>query len=232
MVAVADFTTPDGSPSSQGDYFAWYVTTALSFHVKKLPVADHAAFKAALGKHNLTPRDLVSPEGLKQLGSQVQVDIIITGSIEVTSRNYTIHVAARRTKDASQLVEKTIQMQRTEFTDSLSEPFPPIVDYPVLKSVTPSGTLDQSHMPKCLYCPSPTYDDHARSEKRQGTATFEVLISATGEPVKIRPIKMIGYGLDEQAFYAIKTWHFRPASKPDGTPVAVIVPIEVTFRLY
>jgi outer membrane biosynthesis protein TonB len=38
--------------------------------------------------------------------------------------------------------------------------------------------------------------------------------------------------LDEQAFYAIKKWKFRPAKNKDGTSVAVIVPVEVTFRLY
>jgi TonB family protein len=232
MIAVADFTNPDGSPSTQGDYFAWYVTTSLSFHVKKLPVADHAEFKAALAKHNLTPRDLVSPEGLKKLAAQINVDFIITGSVDLSKDDYTLHVVAQRINDASVLAEKTIQVQRTEFTDSLTEPFPPIVNFPVVKAMMPSGSSGQSQMPKCLYCPNPDYSDQARREKLQGTVIFEVLVSAKGEPLKIHPLKLLGYGLDERAFYTLKTWHFQPATSPDGTPVAVIVPIEVTFRLY
>jgi TonB family protein len=58
------------------------------------------------------------------------------------------------------------------------------------------------------------------------------LISANGDLQQIRPLRLLGYGLDEQAFNAIKKWKFKPATREDGTPVATIVPVEVTFRLY
>jgi outer membrane biosynthesis protein TonB len=61
---------------------------------------------------------------------------------------------------------------------------------------------------------------------------MSVLISPSGEPQQIRPERLAGYGLDEQAFNAIKKWKFAPAtSRTDGKPVAIIVPVEVTFRL-
>ena len=59
-----------------------------------------------------------------------------------------------------------------------------------------------------------------------------VLISPEGTAQQIRPQKMLGYGLDEQAYAAIKKWKFRPAHNSDGTFVATIVPVEVSFRLY
>jgi outer membrane biosynthesis protein TonB len=43
-------------------------------------------------------------------------------------------------------------------------------------------------------------------------------------------VKLLGYGLDEKAFEAIKSWKFRPATK-DGSPVSVVVAIEVSFQL-
>jgi len=58
------------------------------------------------------------------------------------------------------------------------------------------------------------------------------LVSPEGRAQQVRATKLIGYDLDEQAFYAIKKWKFRPAKNKDGTPVAVIVPVEVTFRLF
>jgi TonB family protein len=38
-------------------------------------------------------------------------------------------------------------------------------------------------------------------------------------------------GLDEKALEAVRQWRFDPATQ-DGQPVAVLVNIEVNFRLY
>jgi Gram-negative bacterial TonB protein C-terminal len=47
----------------------------------------------------------------------------------------------------------------------------------------------------------------------------------------VHPKKLLGYGLDEQAFNAIMGWRFKPGVDAEGKPMAVIVAIEVTFRL-
>jgi hypothetical protein len=44
-------------------------------------------------------------------------------------------------------------------------------------------------------------------------------------------VKDPGFGLRDKAIEAIKKWRFRAAEGPDGRPVDVIVPIQVTFRL-
>jgi hypothetical protein len=62
---------------------------------------------------------------------------------------------------------------------------------------------------------------------------LEVLISPAGVAQQIRPVRLLGYGLDEQAYDVIKQWKFKPATLwENGTPVPAIVPVEVTFRLY
>jgi outer membrane biosynthesis protein TonB len=45
-------------------------------------------------------------------------------------------------------------------------------------------------------------------------------------------VKDPGMGLGEKAVESVRNWKFRPATGPNGKVVAVIVPIEVTFRLY
>jgi protein TonB len=57
------------------------------------------------------------------------------------------------------------------------------------------------------------------------------IITPEGKATNIRVIKGVGLGLDEKAIEAVRDWIFKPAIGPGGKPVAVEVPIEVTFRL-
>ena len=48
---------------------------------------------------------------------------------------------------------------------------------------------------------------------------------------RIAVLKGPGLGLEEKAISAVKNWRMRPASGPNGKPVACRVNIEVVFRL-
>jgi protein TonB len=87
-------------------------------------------------------------------------------------------------------------------------------------------------VPVCLYCPIPQYSDEARKAKYQGTVVLQVTITTDGRAINISVVKGPGLGLEEKAIEAVKGWKFKPAVGPGGKPVATIVPIEVTFRLY
>jgi TonB family protein len=86
--------------------------------------------------------------------------------------------------------------------------------------------------PTCIYCPDPLYSDEARKAKYQGTVVLYVIITADGRAVDIHVAKGPGLGLEEKAIEAVRTWRFKPALGPNGRPVAVSIPIEVTFRLF
>ena len=47
----------------------------------------------------------------------------------------------------------------------------------------------------------------------------------------MRVARSAGMGLDEKALEAVRTWRFEPGRK-DGQPVAVLVNVQVNFRLY
>jgi TonB family protein len=85
--------------------------------------------------------------------------------------------------------------------------------------------------PRCVYCPDPPYTPQARAAKLNGTVELKVVIGANGTVRNIEIVKGPGKGLDEEAVFAIQRWRFQPAVGPNGEPVAVIVPIEVTFRM-
>ena len=85
--------------------------------------------------------------------------------------------------------------------------------------------------PSCLYCPDPPYSDEARKAKFEGVVTLQAIIQLNGHATDIQVVKSAGLGLDEKAVDAVRTWRFKPAIGPDGTPVPTIAPIEVNFRV-
>ncbi|MGC0772416.1 MAG: energy transducer TonB [Candidatus Acidiferrum sp.] len=87
-------------------------------------------------------------------------------------------------------------------------------------------------VPECIYCPPPLYSDDARKAKYMGSVVLQVTVTADGRAVNISIVKDPGMGLGEKAVESVRTWRFRPAAGPNGKIIPVIVPIEVTFRLY
>ena len=85
--------------------------------------------------------------------------------------------------------------------------------------------------PKVIYQPDPEYSEEARKAKYQGVCVLWLVVGPDGRPHDIRPARTLGLGLDEKAIEAVKTWRFEPAYK-DGKPVAVMINVEVSFRLY
>ena len=85
--------------------------------------------------------------------------------------------------------------------------------------------------PSCSYCPDPGYPEEARSKHLEGTVTFSVMIGTDGRPGDITLVKASDPVFVETAKAAVQKWRFNPALGPNGQPVAVKFPIDVTFRL-
>ncbi len=77
----------------------------------------------------------------------------------------------------------------------------------------------------------PEYSEEARKAKYQGVVVLGLIVDPQGRPKDLRVQKSLGMGLDQKALEAVKQWVFKPAEK-DGKPVAVIISVEVAFRLF
>lgn len=227
LVAVVDFRPPNGNTMPQGHYFAWILSSYLEERGKnKFAVANHVNFDKDLANLNISPSALIPGEALQSAAPHLGADVLITGTIEKRDNSYLLQVTSIHVADGKSLNPLSATIGLTEFLESFVTPLP--ADIPRLSGKDLSAELT---MPRCLHCPDPIYNGLARRKRVQGTCVMEVLISEGGEAKQIRPVKLLGYGLDERAFDVIKKWRFKPATI-DGTPVATIVPIEVTFRLY
>jgi TonB family protein len=69
------------------------------------------------------------------------------------------------------------------------------------------------------------------SDKGNGTrVTLLVVVSDTGYVCSARVVKGINKEIDKSTQKAVSKWRFKPAMK-DGRPVAVVVSIDVNYRL-
>jgi periplasmic protein TonB len=57
-----------------------------------------------------------------------------------------------------------------------------------------------------------------------------LVVDADGNPQRVRVVRSLGMGLDEQALSTVKRWKFQPA-KYNGESVSVQINVEVRFRL-
>lgn len=77
----------------------------------------------------------------------------------------------------------------------------------------------------------PQYTPEARANGITGTMTLEVIISETGEVLRVRSVgKKLGFGLEEAAIAVYKQKKFSP-SILEGKPITVKVLIPVRFTL-
>lgn len=101
----------------------------------------------------------------------------------------------------------------------------------VLTTSSLQGKAQGGALPTCFYMPNPPYSDAARAAKLSGTILLEGLITTDGRVTSPRIIKGLPLGLNESSLEVLQTWRCKAALQ-NGVPVSVLVPFEVTFRLY
>ncbi len=225
-VVVADFLEAGTQRTPQGVYLSMNFSQTLSHHAQKFDVIKRQEFFAYIQKQNIIPADLVKSEVIRRLGTGQEIDALILGRIETSAREIRVNVSLVPVATGEVIAGEEYEIPRTpEFETA----------FPV--GTDPSGTqfyfagMDGVGVPKCEYCPDPSYSSEARRNHIEGHVLFSALVTTEGRLDQIRLVKSAGNGLDEAALASIRTWKLRPAQGPSGQPVPVRVPIEITFRL-
>jgi TonB family protein len=84
--------------------------------------------------------------------------------------------------------------------------------------------------PKIVSKQEAEYSEEARRAKICGTVLLNLVVEPDGTPNNVNVERALGYGLDENALRAVRTWRFQPGMK-DGQPVAVSAHVEVNYRM-
>jgi TonB family protein len=85
--------------------------------------------------------------------------------------------------------------------------------------------------PRPIYTPEPEFSEQARRAKFQGIVVLQIVVNKKGDVVRVRLVRALGMGLDQNAMEGVERWRFAPAMR-NGQPVPVAINIEVAFNLY
>jgi TonB family protein len=84
--------------------------------------------------------------------------------------------------------------------------------------------------PMAVHKVLPEYSKEARMARLEGSVLLGAEVGADGKAKKIKVLRGLGMGLDEQAIKALKKWRFVPVIE-NGQPVTVATSVEVKFSL-
>lgn len=226
-IVVADFVGQDGTDSIQGRYLADEFSHRLERHKKNFVLIERKRLSSALSDAKLSAKDLAAPDSLRRIGDSLQVEAVVTGTLETTSAQYSVNVTVRRVKDGGEIATGNQTIKRPAYVDSLA-----LLDPGAGGSKIGRPGVDGIGVPICIVCPIPEDTEQAKAAKIRSRVMLLVVINEEGRAVKIAVTKSSDDGLAARAVEAVRKWEFKPATDKNGNAVAVLIPIEVTFRLY
>lgn len=98
------------------------------------------------------------------------------------------------------------------------------------------GNFSRSFINKGVSAPVPLnsieakYSDEGRRKRINGVCIISLIVDEHGMPQNPRVVRSLEPSLDQEALIAVARYRFLPAMK-NGTPVPVMISVEVNFRL-
>jgi TonB family protein len=96
---------------------------------------------------------------------------------------------------------------------------PPVAPFP---SVPPRPRARVTTVPTPIERKAPEYTQEAWDEGIQGSVVLLVDVGENGAIGAIRTHQGLGYGLDEKAIEAVRSWRFKPATEVDRRRICIL----------
>jgi TonB family protein len=239
-VLVIGFLNQEGKVDTLGEHLADVLSDALVERLGPADVVGRKQFREHLLATGISPFDLQDNDVALWTAGKAGANLVVLGHVRTSEQTTTLTVELTRDSDAKKLTTASTDFSLAEETRSLLDkpvdwPASPDVVVPCMGShrdaVVAAFRAAGTSEPKCTHCPPASYSDGARVAKYQGTVKLKIVVDEKGHVRSTRIIKGDSYGLEAQTLNTTKQWQFDPAIK-DGKPVAVCLPIEMTFHLF
>jgi TonB family protein len=227
-ILVENFTTPSGSTSRLGVQLGDSMSAEILSQGHGIHIVDRGRLQDYLVRERIPSSALKDREAARWLATEFQANAVLVGAIKPVGDHFDLTAQLFTISPDWVSTLEIMPIAVPEPGDAFA-PFEPYDGEP--KAPGAPRSVKGAGVPACTYCPPPQYSSVARRVKFMGTVVLDVTVSEDGSATDVHVLKGVPFGLNEQAIRAVNEWTFRPASS-SGAPVAVRVPIEMTFQLY
>jgi TonB family protein len=232
-ILVANLALDSGETTLLGMHLADGLSRELASQQSGIQVIDLSLLRAYFEQERIPAQVFNQKKALQALGKHFGATTVLEGTTWEESGSLHVRVNLLSCQsDKRGPLEELI----TSYPDLAAalRPVEPYSKIPLVSQHSASNVLragvDGASTPICVYCPQPDYTSSAREAKVQGTALFDVTVSAGGMATDVTLLRGLPFGLNEMAMDTIRRWRFKPATR-EGNPIPVRVTIEVTYRL-
>jgi len=227
-VLFADLKGPDDQTHPVGRWLSDQLANSCNKDFPGLEIIIRPQHEEAAESVDAAGNQKQTFKSVEEWARSVGANVVVTGTFARFSNGIGISLRALSSSDPPRsLVEATGLIPASDLITGLSsEPIPSP------KGGVPRAGVGGVGVPQCIYCPAPRYSGQARKAKVEGTVVLQVVVTTDGRATNVMIVKDPGNGLGMQAIESVREWKFKPALGPDGRPVAVICPVEVTFRFF
>jgi TonB family protein len=230
-IAIYDFSGPNNRVTELGKQLADDLSVALA-KTASLEIEDRSRIEEQAKQVFYVPEIVADPESLLVFAHDLGAQAVVVGTISVRPDKWlSVDLKAYRVNNGKGIHGVVVsfppneEMAKLLSVDISDNDEPDSSKYPEAKTAGYSP-------PRCLSCPRAHYSPEAMQERLQGIVELTAIIGEDGRIKNVRVVKGLRAGLTLEAIKAVSQWRLQPATGPDGKPVAVRVPIQVSFQLY
>ncbi len=218
---VFDLRGPKGQVHPVGKWLADQVSAAIRNQYPKIKTVDRSLLVSEGETSGAPMNEGAIFESEIQQTRSVGADVAITGNFAAVSNQIEVSLSVVSLADVGTsygLRTGLIPISK-EIADLMTEPIPALE----LKDGVPSGGKGGIGMPGCIHCPAPT------EAPRSGVVILQVVVTSDGRPERIKVMSTPDSDLAAIAVGTVQAWRFKPVLGFDGNPIAVSIPIQITF---
>jgi TonB family protein len=224
-VLIFDLKGPRGEVHPAGKWLAGQLTVAMRTKFPKFEIVDHPQLFTISGGTGSPSDQQALALRETSVARSAGADVFIAGILAKISENQigvTLRVQGVSTAKKEISVVREVVPISKEIADLSQQPIPGLE----LKDGVPRGGAGGIPLPKCVDCPIPRLPRPGGV----GVVVLEVVVTTDGTADKIKVIKSPDQRFTDVCIDTVQKWRFKPAVDFDGNPIAVFIPIQLTFQ--
>jgi TonB family protein len=240
-ILVMNFTLASGDSCQSCRILSDAVARELGEHGYNVEVIPRDRLESFLERERIPSNKLLGQEALEWLGSKFDASQVLLGVVELKTTVLVVKAHLLRLEiswgksNRGEIWQAFLPLDNLAAGLDPSEAFSPELKPPPEINGQKVFRFDELRpgmtLPSCTYMPNPPYTEAARKAKAGGTLKVEAVVTLEGKLEDARIASGLPYDLNQSTLNVLKTWRCLSGTV-DHKPVPMLIPFEVSFKMY